>query len=169
MRRLTLPAAIVTLLLSIVPSAWAQPPAASPVDPDIQHLLELTGSSKLGPMLASMMSTQILQGVQQQHPEIPPRAIEIVRTTLDEQFKSAFAPDGTFMHDLAAIWAKHFTHDEILGLVTFYETPLGRKVVDNLPAITQEGAQAGMAWAQKTMPDITKIVQDRLRAEGFIK
>ena len=56
MRRLTLAAAIVTLLLSIVPSAWAQPPAARPVDPDIHHLLELHGSSKLGPMLASMRS-----------------------------------------------------------------------------------------------------------------
>jgi hypothetical protein len=141
----------------------------SPIDPDVQHLLELTGSSRVGPMMASLISTQILQQVQQQHPEIPPRALEIVRGTLDEEFKNAFASGGTFMHDLAAIWSRHFTHDEIVGLVTFYETPLGRKVVDNLPAITQEGAQAGMAWGQQNIPAISKKVEDRLRAEGFIK
>ena len=170
MRRWTRPAVTLMLLLSIVAPARAQATGDKPpLDADIQHLLELTGSSKTAQLMASIVSTQILQQLQQQHPEIPARAVEIARATLDEEFKTAFAPDGTLMRDLGGIWSKHFTHDEILGLITFYETPLGRKVIDTLPAIAQEGAQAGMEWGQQHIPEISKKVQDRLRAEGLIK
>jgi hypothetical protein len=170
MRRLTLPAATVMLLLTIVPTARAQTGAAdAPTGADIQRLLELTGSAKVGPMMASLVAGQILQQMQQQHPEVPARAVEIVRGMLDEEFKTAFAADGPVMREVGAIWSKHFTADEIRGLIAFYETPLGRKVVDTLPAITQEASQAGVSWAQQHMPDISKKVQDRLRAEGLIK
>ena len=170
MCRLTMPAAVMTLLLSIVPVCRAQAPAAQqPVDPDIQRLMELTGASRAGTMMASLIAAQIQRQMQQQHPDVPPRALEIIRTTLDEEFKAAFAPDGPLMHELAGVWSKHFTHDEVLGLIAFYDTPLGRKITGSMPVIMQECAQAGTAWGQQSVPAISKKVQERLRAEGFIK
>jgi hypothetical protein len=172
MRRMMRAAAIAAAVLSIAPAAWAQAPAApaqAPLDPDIQRLMELTGASKTGAMVASLLSSQILQQMHQQHPDIPARAVDIVQTTLDEQFKTAFAPDGPLMRDLTAIWSRHFTHDEIIGLITFYETPLGRKMNEAIPAIAQESAHASTIWARENMPEIQKTIQDRLRAEGLIK
>jgi uncharacterized protein len=170
MRRVRVPAAAAAVLLLLVRAAWAQAGAAAPpVDPDVQHLLELTGNAKLGQMIGSMISTQILQQVQRQHPEFPARAVDIIQTTLDEEMKIAFGPDGTFTHDIAGIWSKHFTHDEILGLIAFYETPLGKKVVEAAPAIAQEAMQRGITWGQDNGPALSKKVQDRLRAEGLIK
>jgi hypothetical protein len=170
MRTLTLPAATMFVLALLVPSAWAQPASVSQtVDPDVQHLIELTGASRVGTQMASLVATQILKQLQQQHPDVPPRAVEIVRGTLDEEFQAAFAPDGALLREVGAVWGSHFTHEEIQTLIAFYETPLGRKLVDHTPAIMQECAQAGAAWAQQNIPAISKKIQDRLRAEGLIK
>jgi hypothetical protein len=157
------------LLISIAPSASAQAADQQAADPDIQHLMELTGGSKAGTMMASLVSSQVLKQMQQQHPEIPARAVDIVRTTLDEEFKVAFAADGPLIRDLGAVWSKHFTHDEVRALIGFYETPLGRKVIDSVPGIMQECAQVGAEWGQQNMPAISRKIQDRLRAEGLIK
>lgn len=170
MHGLKLAGTIVAVLLSIVPTAWAQAPATQPPpDPDVLRLMKLTGADKTGAMISSLLATRILQQLHQQHPDIPARAIDIAKTTLDDEFKEAFAPDGPLVRDLAAIWSRHFTHDEILGLIDFYQTPLGRKVVDATPEVARDAAQTSAAWAQQKLPELQKKIQDRLLAEGLIK
>jgi len=41
-------------------------------------------------------------------------------------------------------YQKHFTHGDIDALNTFYSSPVGQKVLDQLPAVMQEGVQAAM-------------------------
>jgi uncharacterized protein len=148
-------------------------PAAQQPDPavmkDIHRLLDLTGALKVGQQIASMASAQMIEGLRQRGNAIPARAAEIVNQLLDEEFKTAFVPGGDLADGIARVYAKHFTPEEIRGLIAFYETPLGRKVTGTLPAITQDSMQAGMAWAQKAMPAVQKRIEQRLRAEGVIK
>ena len=37
-----------------------------------------------------------------------------------------------------------------------------------MPALAQEGAAAGQAWAMANMPRINGVLQSRLRAEGLL-
>jgi uncharacterized protein len=50
------------------------------------------------------------------------------------------------------IYAKHFTTAEIDELAMFYRSPIGKKMMSKLPAITQESMQATMQQMQKRMP-----------------
>ena len=46
------------------------------------------------------------------------------------------------------LYDKYFTNDEIKGMIQFYESPVGQKAVQVLPAIMQEGMTRGMEQGQ---------------------
>jgi uncharacterized protein len=102
-------------------------------------------------------------------PQVPDRALSLAKDVLEAEFKKAFTePDG-LMPELVTIYAKAFTREEIRGLIAFYETDLGKKLVQTLPVLVQQSAAAGQAWAEKNIPRITTTLQSRLKAEGYIK
>jgi hypothetical protein len=119
--------------------------------------------------MAAMMSNQVIDSMSRAQPNLPDRVVVIVKETLNTEFARAFnAPDG-LLTNIVDIYAKHFTHDEVLALLKFYETPLGRKAVSVLPVVAQESSAAGQTWAAANMKRIGAVVQERLRAEGFVK
>jgi hypothetical protein len=81
----------------------------------------------------------------------------------DECIKE-FSPQE--MIDLVApIYAKYYTEDELVQLIQFYKTPLGKKVIETLPMITQDSYSAGEEWGRK----IAEKVQKRLKEKGYLK
>src|SRR5512139_3168668 len=60
--------------------------------------------------------------------------------------------DEKGMQDLSEkmipIYQRHFTAEEIDGLLKFYRSPLGRKVVAEMPATMAEGMQIGQQWGR---------------------
>lgn len=164
---------VLAFALGIVILPCAAPAIAQPADEalrrDIGRLLELTGASKQAIQMANMVSSQFLEIIRKANPDVPPRSIEVAKELLNEEFTRTFeAPDG-LTPELVAIYAKHFTHDEVLGLIAFYETELGRKTVATLPLLMQESAAVGEKWGQRHVPRILATVEKRLRAEGLIK
>lgn len=157
------------------PPASAQTPAPTTAQAadeslrDIHNLLELTGASKLGTQMAGLITQQILAGVKQAAPGIPARGLEIVQQTLDAEFAKAWdGPDG-LTQQIVTVYARHFSHDEIRQLIAFYNTDVGKKMIEVTPVLMQECASAGQQWAMKQMPRIEQVIQDKLKAEGFIK
>ena len=160
--------ALALVILQAPASAFAQAPDEA-FRKDIMKLLDLTGSSKLGIQMANMLSGQFLDGIRRMKPDVPARAIEVAKELLNEEFTKAFeSPDG-LTPELVTIYAKHFTQQEVLGLIAFYETELGRKAVATLPQLMQESGAVGQKWAQQHVPRILGGVQERLLAEGLIK
>jgi hypothetical protein len=50
-------------------------------------------------------------------------------------------------------YQKHFTHGDIEAMNTFYASPVGQKVLQELPAVMQEGMQAAMPIMSKYLTD----------------
>ena len=67
--------------------------------------------------------------------------------------------DGTLPElysEMAKIYMDQFTHDEILELLAFYSTPVGKKMADNSGSLAQKGMVAGQAWGVKVQEIISK-------------
>ena len=79
------------------------------------------------------------------------------------------------MNDLAdravPVYDRHYSSSEIRELIRFYETPIGQKLLKELPAVSAELQQAGSAWGEEvgkeTMtgvlaehPDLAKALED---------
>ncbi len=135
---------------------------------DIEHLLEVSGSSQLAVQVATTISGQILDQLRS-NPSIPPRAIDVAKEVLDDEFKKAFAaPDG-LMTGIIRVYAKHFTAEDVKALVAFYNTDIGKKLVATMPALMQESMQVAQQWSLRETPRIARALNERLRKEGFIK
>ena len=145
--------------------AQTQDPA---VRQEVAKLLEMTGTSQMAAQAASMVAGQILDGMRS-NASIPPRAIDVAKEVLDEAFKATMsAPDG-LMATLGDVYARHFSLDDIKGLVAFYSSELGKKVISAMPKLMQESMQVAQEWTTREMPRIQRTIEDRLKKEGLIK
>jgi uncharacterized protein len=165
-RLLTAALALAACLLSIPAQAQA---IDAEFRADIEKLFEVTGAASLGLQMATMASNQVIDALKQGQPDMPERAVTIVKETLTSEFVSAFAPRGELMTKLAGIYATHFTHTEVRAILAFYATDAGRKSISVMPKLAQEGGAAGQLWAQQNMPRVMGVLEQRLRDEKILK
>jgi hypothetical protein len=115
---------------------------------DIRRPLELTGSTKL----AEQVMDQMMAAFQQNAPGIEKEFWDSFRAEIDTE---------GLVRMTIPIYDKHFTHEEIRQLIAFYQTPLGAKLIEKLPAIAQESMAAGMEWGQELGQKVAAKLQAR--------
>jgi hypothetical protein len=65
------------------------------------------------------------------------------------------------MHDeYAALFAEVFTLDELKGLVAFYESPVGRSMIEKQPVIIQRAMQITQKRMAVLVPEIQKMAKE---------
>src|SRR5438445_3694131 len=132
----------------------AAPPQTNPsIDPakeaDIHSLMELVGARDL---VQDGANTAIEQSREKLLATVP-------NNDKGQAFVNAFAASyqkkfdvGQVTNQLVVLYDKHFTDDEIKGLLQFYGSPLGQKVAAEMPKIgreTQAATRAASAKAAK--------------------
>ncbi|MDF0729901.1 DUF2059 domain-containing protein [Pseudomonas entomophila] len=58
------------------------------------------------------------------------------------------------------LYTKTFTEAELTDLVKFYETPLGKKVLREMPRVTQQSAQLTQQNLEPAVPVVNKLLDD---------
>lgn len=130
-------------------AAQAQEPTGpSSKERDIRRLLVLMGSAELGKQVVDQMFGQFRSSL----PDVPAEFWDGMAAELNPQ---GFVELGVPIYD------KHFTHDEIRELIAFYQTPIGRKLTAELPAITQESMAAGQKWGEEVAQKVVARLQAR--------
>lgn len=67
----------------------------------------------------------------------------------DRFLAKAQADVGLLVDSLAPVYAGRFSKSELQQLLAFYESPVGRHVVTEQPAIAQESQQLGLRWGTR--------------------
>jgi hypothetical protein len=121
----------------------------SKIDPakeaDIRRLLELVGTKTVAMRTIEEMTTTVRPVLAN---SLPPGEY---RDKLIDLFFAKFKAkaDAQRIVDLAVpVYDKHFSREEIKGLIQFYQTPLGHKTTTELPAIMGELRAAGEEWGK---------------------
>lgn len=128
----------------------AEPQADAPTKPDpakeaaIRHLMDLTQTSKLGDNIQSYITNQVRTGIAR---AIKPDALPKFMEQFNQKLVSA-APSSSVTNAIVPIYASAFSTEDIQGLIEFYESPLGQRVVKNLPAVNQQSQAAGIQMEQ---------------------
>ena len=162
---------IAVLLVFAAPAGAAaqQPPLDPEFRADIQRLMDLTGAARISHQISSILSRQLLDSLRKTNPNIPERTIAISQEVMEEELSKAFDGPNGLLAEVVPIYAKHFTHDEIRGLIAFYQSDLGKRAIAELPSLMQESAAVGQRWATDMGPRIQATLQERLKAEGALK
>ncbi|GLQ95224.1 DUF2059 domain-containing protein [Dyella acidisoli] len=129
--------------------------AAQPSEAQVRELMQVMNVpgqfTVMNNQMASMMSQQL-----------PCVSADYWKTYIDkagqEQLLTAMIP--AYQH--------HFTSDEVEGLIKFYKSPLGQKLVAQMPATMTEAAQSGQQWGRQRTSDMFAELQKqgKLDAQG---
>ncbi len=123
------------LLLTLAAAEPAAPPAAGAKQVDIRRLMDLTATARLPVQITQQMSESFKAAF--------PKTPNAVWNDLEKQLTP-----NELLGKIEEVYDRHFTHEEIKGLIAFYETPLGKKLLTELPAVNQESLEAGQAWGR---------------------
>jgi hypothetical protein len=131
-------------------SAAAQAPApAAKLDPAkdaaIRHLMDITDTSKMGVNIQAYITQQVQDAVGR---AMAPDKAQKFMETFAQKF-NASSPPSAVTDAMVTIYAKNFSMEDIQGLIQFYETPLGKRVVQTMPQVSQQSQQAGVEMDQK--------------------
>lgn len=128
---------------------------SSSVDPtkeaDIRSLMELVGARDSMQEVASRGAEQFRENVAASVGDND-RGQKFVNAFV-ESYKAKFDADVATTQ-LVAIYDKHFSDDEIKGLLQFYGSPLGQKFAEEMPKINMETQAASRAFSTRIAKDV---------------
>jgi uncharacterized protein len=134
-------------------TATRPPSSADAIDPaeetEIRHLMEITQTAKLGDNIRVYIENQLHSVMGRAiSPEELPKFMDSFNAKL-----AAGAPTTAIVDAQVPIYAHAFSKEDIEGLITFYESPLGQRVIKALPQVSQQSEEAGMQIEQKAAMD----------------
>ncbi len=119
---------------------------------DIRHLLELI----LPRDRVNQMLSDVIGAMKTAMPQVPEKVWQEVA---GELHLDADAVSLLYL----PIYNSYYTDDEIKQLITFYESPPGRKALRDAPLIEAEAARQGEAIGR----ELIKRITEKLRAKGY--
>ena len=141
-------------------------PSNSKIDPvkeaDIRSLMELVGARD---MVEDGANTAIEQSREKLLATVPNNVKgQAFLNTFSVSYQKKFDADQV-TEQLIGVYDKHFTDDEIKGLLQFYGSPLGQKVAAEMPKISREtqaavrqvsgkAAREALAEAKQQNPEV---------------
>jgi len=104
------------------------------------------------------MTTQTLKA---RHPEIS--AAELARATRISEDSLKDIPMDAILDDMIPIYQKHLTQTDVDAMIAFYSSPTGKKLMQQMPEITQEAMQVSYQRMQKQIDAVMKRVDDSVK------
>jgi len=70
------------------------------------------------------------------------------------------------LNEVARVYAEHFTEAELKGLVVFYKSPLGQKMVKEEPAIIDESLRRAQTWGDALSGTVMTRFRQEMKKKG---
>ena len=148
-------------------AAGAPQAASSAIDPgkeaDIRSLMELLGVHDLIQDSENKGIETIRENLMASVPESG-RGQEFVAAFVASYQKKFSADDIT--DQLVGIYDKHFTDDEIKGLLQFYGSPLGQKYAAEMPAIGSEAQTVSRSVSTRVAKEVLQDLRKQYPGIG---
>jgi hypothetical protein len=156
------------ILLSLcIPAAMAQVTVSVANDTpatreQIQKLFEVMQIRQQSHLMMDSMQKQMqamtTQTLKARHPEIT--AAELARATKISQDSLKDIPMDAILDDMIPIYQKHLTQTDVDAMITFYSSPTGKKLMQQMPEITQEAMQVSYQRMQKQIDAVMQRIED---------
>lgn len=157
---------IITLYLFLAPSSAYCDELTLEKKAAIEELLHISGGIQVGEICANEVLGQMLQFLGTSKPDLDPKLYDIIRQEARSLINEELVIKESFLPFFYPVYHKYLTLEEINGLIRFYETPLGQKLISVMPKLTQELMKASAEWGESLEPKLDQKISDRLKEEG---
>jgi uncharacterized protein len=152
---------IVACLLLLPAAARAQAPASDAMTAARSLVITMKLADQYKALLPAIL-LGLKPALTQDRPEIE-RDYEAMMPMLAD----AFTPYYSSMVDgIAAIYAANFTAAELRDIEAFYRQPTGQKMLEKMPAISQQALAVGQEIGRKAAEDLRQRLTEALRQKG---
>jgi hypothetical protein len=107
--------------------------------------MDVTETAKMGDIIAKDINSQVRSAMSR---AITGDRLQKFMDDFSQKFTAA-APSSYVAENTVAVYARHFSMEDIEGLTKFYESPVGQRVLKSLPEAQQEAFSSGQQLDQQ--------------------
>lgn len=157
------PSALAVICLLVAPLTLARQNSADPPasKEDVERYFAAMHTRELVRSMLEAMRKQMHQTIHAQVSKLanlPPDFEEREDRLIDETWQDL--PLDEMLQAMIPVYEKHFTKGDIDGLVAFYTSPTGQKLLKELPGVTAESMQASQGIVQRLVAKEMQRVQN---------
>jgi uncharacterized protein len=158
----SLPATMLALaLIASIGSARAQQPSATALA-TAKELITVKGGGAL--------YEPIVPGVIEQAKSVFLRTNPALSKDLNEvagKLRTEYAAKSAeLLNEAARLYAARFSEQELKDALAFYKTPLGRKMLNEEPAILDQSLKSAQTWANKLSDEVIRKMRAETKKKG---
>ncbi len=133
----------------------------------IRKLFDVMDISKQTRLTMASMQKQTqaatTEALKTRYPQITPEQLARVRRISEESMKN-FPVDG-MLDDMIPVYQKYLTQTDVDAMISFYSSPTGKKLMQDMPQMMQEAMQASNQRMQKQIAAAMQRIDAMMKEE----
>lgn len=125
---------------------------------DIRHQTSVMMDS-----MQKQMHAMTIETIQSRYPEVTSAQMARLSQISDDTLKNL--PMNEMLDDMIPIYQRHLNHADVDAMIAFYASQTGKKLMRELPQITQEAVQVSYNRMQKQIDAAIQRVEDMVKEE----
>ncbi|MDO9631774.1 MAG: hypothetical protein Q7I92_07755 [Humidesulfovibrio sp.] len=166
MRRILITLLLITGLATSALAAVSQTPKAAPPTGDVPRVedvltyIDLFGYREMMEISVDRQLAAIVEFIRTQREEVPPRSLEIIQQELHKELGAATERS---LREMAAVFQRHLTQNDVDYLISVGRDPRMRKVVKLQPKLAVELEKVGEGLADDVYRRAAPRIEQRLK------
>jgi uncharacterized protein len=153
---------VAAFCLSLVMAQGARAQAADPER--VAAAKELLVASNVEKQMAAIVPTMFNQF--RTIMRVSPQDTKVRDQIFDEVQKMFIERTNEVVDQIAILYARKFTVEEMHAVTDFYRTPAGQKFVLATPELAVDAMKIGQAWGQKIGVEAAQKIQQEMQSHG---
>ncbi len=136
---------------------------------NIRKLIKVSGNAdSILLSLQGFYDNRLTLIIQRNRPDLSKETLKPLRQQWRDEIERNVQEPGGLLDYIISIYNSHFTHQEIKDWLSFYESPLGKKIKSIQPSMREESNLATERWSRRIDPVLYEWLKERLKKEGII-
>ena len=115
------------------------------------------GFDNLLPLMSQQVQNRLIRMRPDQH--------QLISQVVEQQALDLVSRRKDLDNDVARIWAKYFTEDELNQITAFYKSPAGAKLAEVGPQVVAETLQSVKGWSDRVGEELFQKSIEALKAQ----
>lgn len=154
-------ALIAALLMSFAVPASTQQPSAAAVE-TAKEIVAVKGASNLLSAIIPSVVEQAKVLFQQTNP-ILAKDLNEAAAALRKELEPR---QVELSNEVARLYATHFTEAELKEILTFYKTPVGKKMIEQEPRALEQSMQFAQGWRNRFSEEVIGKMRAEMKKRG---
>jgi hypothetical protein len=156
---------VIVFLFQAMSLAAAQPAADPEALREARAMMDKVGIDAIVKQQTAAIRSQVMAMVQSI--DMGTDKNELLDEFADKLAAELAARLPKYYDDTATVYARIFTLEELRQLNAFYDSPLGKKVIEKMPALLKECSELGQQMGVDVMRELFRSMQPELQKRGI--